>query len=112
MVGVQCTLVDIDKSPKEPGDMWFAPDMADSHLMSAQFRRDWQGKRAPIYVMLPNGVAVCVDWHYWGRGLDNPGKDGWTVTGDPPNLTVSPSLNINPDSPGGWHGFLRDGVLT
>ncbi len=32
----------------------------------------------------------------------------WTWTGEPPNITVSPSLHI----PGEWHGWVRDGVLV
>ena len=33
---------------------------------------------------------------------------GWTVTGEAPNITVSPSINIV----GLWHGFLTSGILT
>lgn len=32
----------------------------------------------------------------------------WTRTGDPPKVTVKPSLNVNDES---WHGHLTAGVL-
>ena len=35
-------------------------------------------------------------------------KHRWRVTGDPPNLTVTPSIN----SVGEYHGYLTDGVLS
>lgn len=41
--------------------------------------------------------------------MDYPSSDGgWTRTGVPPKITLSPSIN-HVDV---WHGWLRDGVLT
>lgn len=37
----------------------------------------------------------------------DPAHHCWTVTGTPPNLTASPSIDT-----GTWHGWLRNGVLT
>jgi hypothetical protein len=34
----------------------------------------------------------------------------WSVTGEAPNLTVSPSINCL--EPGGWHGHIQNGELT
>lgn len=31
----------------------------------------------------------------------------WTVIGEAPHLSVSPSLNA-----GDWHGWIKDGVMT
>src|ERR1700752_2655467 len=37
----------------------------------------------------------------------------WDVTGNPPKITVNPSINPgdNP-GPGNWHGWIKDGVLS
>lgn len=32
----------------------------------------------------------------------------WTVNGDPPNISVSPSIN----AVGDYHGWLQNGVLS
>jgi len=54
-------------------------------------------------VMTPAGL-VC---------LDCPESDApygkWIRTGEPPMVTVTPSLNV---SRGEWHGFLSAGELT
>jgi hypothetical protein len=88
----------------QPGDMWYWPL---APFLSAQYDRDHRGKRPPLMVCLPNRVVFCVD-----RVADDPEtnatRDGWTVTGEPPNITVSPSI----DHPGGYHGWIRDGVIT
>ncbi len=63
------------------------------------------GKR-PIIVCLPGRVFFCV---YSKQRRD--GKEfepGWTVTGDPENLTLSPSVNLE----GIWHGFISNGSFT
>ncbi|HET7559244.1 MAG TPA: hypothetical protein VFK80_04730 [Limnochordia bacterium] len=106
-MGIKCRMVDTKKAPKEPGDMWFG----EATRLSAQYERDWQGNRRPLFVMLPSGIATCVDWAYFGR-FETPDRQGWTVSGEPPNITVHPSILINPDSPNGYHGWLRDGILS
>jgi hypothetical protein len=44
--------------------------------------------------------------------LDCPATDPphgyWTRTGEPPLITVTPSLNVNDEQ---WHGWLTNGVL-
>lgn len=75
----------------------------------------------------PPGTMVRAEWHdrtaaegeSWVIVLPDGGTwittqlatDGgrWAVTGTPPRISVSPS--IWHDSPHGWHGFIRDGVL-
>lgn len=57
-----------------------------------------------------DGVALCVmlpDDTVWD--IDGPATGGgrWTRTGDPPVVTVTPSIQSV-----GYHGFLTDGVLT
>lgn len=75
----------------EVGDMWRTP--ANDH----ENRECW-------FIHLPNGV-------YWYTTADETGKDGWngwTVTGEPPNITVTPSINAE----GHWHGFITNGELV
>jgi hypothetical protein len=43
--------------------------------------------------------------------IDCASSDGtyWTRAGVPPDVTVTPSINIGPEL---WHGWLTDGALT
>jgi hypothetical protein len=77
----------------EPGAMWEAP---------------WIGRRGEGWTG-PDGRSLAVqhpDGASWW--IDGPAKDGgrWTRTGEPPNISVTPSI-LSPD----YHGFLTDGVL-
>ncbi len=73
-----------------PGDMW---------------RDDWRPDSEPGWaIVLPNLTV----WHTW-----QPASDGthWTVTGEAPALTVSPSIFDH--SPGReWHGWITNGELV
>lgn len=77
-----------------PGAMWHAPWLD----------RTTHGRRAPdgraLVVKLPDGTHWCVD----GPATNGP---GWTRSGEWPRVTAAPSIDS-----GGYHGFLRDGVLT
>jgi hypothetical protein len=54
-------------------------------------------------VMLPNGAGPwCTLATAGGTG------NRWTVTGDPPKITVKPSIN----DVGLWHGWITEGVMT
>lgn len=102
-----CRLIDAPMG-REVGDMWFAPQMVETgfwhgYALSDEYKRDWAGKRPPIWVVLPSKTWFCVD----SRTTDD-GGGGWTVTGDAPNITVSPSIN----AVGIYHGFLVSGVLS
>lgn len=90
------------------GDMWFAPEMVEQghyhgYALSNEYKRDWQGKRYPIWVVLPSGTHFCID----SQVTDDGGR-GWSVTGEAPNITVTPSIN----AVGIYHGFLVNGVLS
>lgn len=39
----------------------------------------------------------------------DPPHSYWTRTGEPPMVTVTPSLNVNNEQ---WHGWLTNGELT
>jgi hypothetical protein len=42
----------------------------------------------------------------WHTQQTSDGGPRWDVKGDPPNITVKPSINVI----GIWHGFITDGV--
>ena len=71
-----------------------------NYYLSRHYWTTWSAKRPPICVLCPNGSEWCVD-------AKSSNGDGWTVDGDPPRLTCSPSILVP-----GYHGFLRDGVFT
>lgn len=71
-----------------------------NYYLSRHYWTTWSDKRAPINVVCPNGREWCVD-------AKSSNGDGWTVTGEPPRITCSPSILVP-----GYHGFLRDGVFT
>lgn len=53
----------------------------------------------------PNGYVHPIIWHTKQTTAD--GKP-WDVTGEPPRITVSPSINVI----GIWHGWIKDGVIV
>ena len=94
------------------GDMYFSVQFDAYHtaefdrVLSPEYRRDWYGKRPPLFVITPDG-PWCVD----AVSTDGGGKNtnhGWTVTGKPPLITATPSINMV----GKYHGWLTDGILS
>jgi hypothetical protein len=104
-----------DDDPPKVGDCWYAPEMVNEYrdhylqYLSDEYKTTWLGKRPPIIVQLPGGkfgFGFCID-----EGARNNGvwsTHGWTVTGELPKITVSPSINCI----GIYHGFIHNGVLT
>ena len=77
----------------EPGAMWREPE------------EDLHGRECWA-IVLPNGRV----WRTTDPASDPP-HQMWDVSGEPPALTVSPS--INDSSPrGGWHGWITSGELV
>lgn len=71
-------------SELKPGDMWFEHEC-------------WA-------VVLPNLTV-------WYSGIASASGAYWTVTGEAPNITVTPSINdTDPERP--WHGWIRNGELV
>lgn len=69
-------------------------------FLSPHYWRDWADKRPPICVVCPNGEQWEIDrWSSNGTG--------WTVTGELPNITCSPSIVVE-----GYHGWLKDGQFS
>jgi len=97
-----------------PGDMWFAPYLLE-HPEGHPFRPALKyfqrnSGRPPLVVALPcvggGRVDWCVDGPCWKDGKVY--GDGWDVSGEPPLITVAPSINII----GAYHGFIQNGVIT
>jgi hypothetical protein len=97
----------------EPGMMWRYPD-------------DDTAGRECWWIALPNtkprepGYASEITWRTTDRA-SSPPHEMWEVTGTPPLITVSPSIDVecwvNRDGQtvregSYWHGFIRDGVLV
>lgn len=70
-----------------------------SHL-AIRYYEEWAAIRDPVVVSCPNGDEWLID------SIANNGP-GWTVTGQLPLITVSPSIQT-----GRYHGFLQEGVFT
>jgi hypothetical protein len=98
-----------DKGEPIPiGWMWYPnPEGIDEELLSYYYKEHNQQNRQALFIQLPDGVW-CMD----GLASGDPTKKGWTVTGEPPNITVAPSINSNRGNRKGYHGFLQNGVLT
>lgn len=60
-----------------------------------------------LSVMTPAGLA-CLDCPE-----SDPPHGKWSRTGEPPNVTVQPSLDVAKDDPEHhWHGWLTAGQLV
>jgi len=86
---------------------WLDDEEHMSDLLSDYYRQQWRGRRKPLTVVLPDNTHWVVDQKSTIRGQPNQWGPGWTITGDAPYLTASPSIDTNT-----YHGFLQSGVLT
>lgn len=82
------------------GAMWYAP---------------WWAKgpddRGPLCVKVPrnpDGSGVA-DWNIDGASTTNAAGAAWKREGEPPDVTVTPSIFINP--PAGFHGHIIAGYI-
>lgn len=82
------------------------PERLRGRYLSEEYFQRWYDKRPPLLVCLPNGTFWCID------SLPAKGESGWDVTGEPPNITVSPSIYNGPGQPNAYHGFLSNGILS
>lgn len=82
-----------DQGGVEPGEMFRYPPL------------DCDGREAWA-VCLPNGAV----WFTTEKAGNPP--QFWDVTGEPPNITVRPSIyDYASNGWGNWHGFITDGEL-
>jgi hypothetical protein len=79
------------------GSMW---GRAHHDRLSPEFRAS--GRDYVIVVVLP----PCWPWVVDEKA--STGDSGWTVTGELPNITVTPSINAE----GVYHGWIQNGVVT
>jgi hypothetical protein len=79
--------------------------------VGAMYHTHWYGDemRGPdglaLTVILPDRTPWCIDGYAHNNGVRTP--NGWTRTGTPPKVSANPSI-MTP----GYHGWLKDGVLT
>jgi hypothetical protein len=101
------------------GDMWFHselfrdaagyldwPFMMSKSPRLSDFYKQHNTRREPVLVWMPCKEVFCVDGMCWNH--DRVFYEGWEVTGEPPLITVSPSINIL----GAYHGWIRDGIIS
>lgn len=82
----------------------------------------WYGNSAFPTPPRADGIHLMVrcpdgDWYVDGIAGNGPRDSyGWTRTGDPrtvpPTVTATPSIQIGGIGSGGYHGWLRNGVLV
>lgn len=72
------------------------------------------GERTGIEHSCPCGCGMRSAMWFVGTATKHAGGPEWTVTGQWPKVTLSPSIGINPKDQGKyhWHGFLEDGVFV
>lgn len=94
------------------GAMWPEPEWLNRNIdgvpwLSDRYFREWADKRPPFQVQMPGGAAFLIDSRpTCGGHPDN--AEGWQVTGEPPAITLSPSVNLV----GIYHGWIQNGVIT
>lgn len=131
-------LTALSNSHFPPGSMWFCPwyhDPADpedvakidgmiqqmtgheqlhprhaegySWHLSIHYYRTWARVRPPIIIVGPGGQHWCPDQ------VSSNGT-GWTVTGEAPKITATPSIWLaqGEGPPREYHGWLKDGVFS
>lgn len=99
-----------DGTNKHPGDMYWA-DWCHfgENNDKCNYWDDCHDPRGHLIVVLPNGTAFdtmsiasnCCS------AKQKTGHRCWTMTGEAPNITLTPSI-LN----GNWHGYLRNGELV
>ena len=112
LVDADGTLHDYDELPI--GAMFFVPENADmndwpwfyasDNRLSDYYFQNNSGRR-PLLVKFPSACGLfCVDGKCWNS---TKMYGGWTVTGEAPNITVSPSIVLGSS----YHGWLQNGVI-
>lgn len=94
------------EDPENPDDhdpwYWFRAFTKKHKLSDYYFQNN--SHRDPLLVWLPGRTLFCVDGKCWKDGAY---YGGWVITGEAPNITVHPSINIG----GSYHGWLQNGVI-
>lgn len=64
-----------------------------------------------LFWKVPNGVVVSMppgSYTFFNPYQKSSGGGGWTVQGEWPNVTVTPSINCV----GVYHGYIQNGQIT
>lgn len=104
----QCRLIEVDPNNPaqriEVGDMWYATDSAEFE-QGLDYETNRRGKVPPLWIKLPSKDFHCLDSKSFdGKSYGN----GWVIKGEPPNITVTPSINYIDR----WHGWISNGVMS
>lgn len=101
-------LVPGPKEAQRVGDYWYCPELLDDYLrrpasLSTAYWELTRPFRHPIRVCMPGGFTWLVD------GIAGNLKDGagWTVLGEPDDLTVWPALRRH-----GRTWSIKSGIIT
>jgi hypothetical protein len=75
--------------------------------LSLAYWQTWARIRPPLCVVCPGGGQWVID----SVSTNGP---GWTVTGEAPRITATPSIWVGQGAgpPREYHGFLNDGVFS
>lgn len=102
----------------QPGDCWYLVPDGEAWCMFPAYPEIGTGPAMPVHIpevhrragVRPMAVVLPGEGgiHCLHTSPSSAPADGWTVTGDLPNVTVHPSIDVH----GRWHGWLRDGVLV
>lgn len=94
----------------QPGDMFFAPWLLSEPAESwaPRYLALPEPRRAPLVVITPDGRWWCLDQREYDHTRGGWHGEGWAMSGEPPLITMSPSINMV----GSYHGWLQNGVLT
>lgn len=93
---------------KQVGDCWYQPrydeEVYKNNLWSNEYKayRAGGGTRLPLVIKLPGRDDWCIDFK-----PANEGGNGWHVTGEPPEISCSPSIMTRE-----YHGWVQNGYLT
>ena len=96
----------LDHRTLPPGAMYWATwysEAADEIFISKYHRE--RGGGPHLMVNTPGGI--------WDVDIKSSNGDGWERTGEPPDVTATPSILIhNNDGSARYHGWLRNGQLV
>jgi len=86
------------------GDCWFESPISDTHrryLLAPE-----HADKRPLVVHMPGQIHFAV----YGPEISDRGigPKGWKVEGEPPAITLTPSVHC----PGVYHGYIIGGVIT
>lgn len=128
----QCRLIECNQETSSKtlkiGDMFYAPTLEEVHASKlldpghrsslwwfyamskptrlSDFYKQHNSHRRPVLIWLPNRILFCIDSGRTSAGIYS--REGWTVSGTPPLITITPSLNLEHQ----YHGNITNGVMT